>query len=97
MQALVTKCIGERTFRPIWRCNLRRLIRTAAGVTAGIGVRHKYPDEFYTANGVFAYNAGLFSNADWEEIHAATRRILFQNDGNDPARVRSAGNRWLSR
>ena len=57
-------------------------IQFIKGVTAGFGTsHHKYPDEFYTAKGVFAFNAGLFVQMHIGEKITLQPEVLFQDDG----------------
>jgi len=89
MQALITKMLSVPELAPSERFeklqNPAALILNA-GVTAGIGnSRHKYPDEFYTANGVFAFNAGLFFQMQIGKKFTLQPEILFQNDGSKSA------------
>jgi hypothetical protein len=89
MQALVIKMLSAPELAPSDR--FEKLQNPAAmilnaGVTAGIGnSRHKYPDEFYTANGVFAFNAGLFFQMQIGKKFTLQPEILFQNDGSKSA------------
>jgi hypothetical protein len=89
MQAMLTEMLAIPEIGPSKR--FERLQKPYAvhfntGVTAGLGSsRHKYPDEFYTAKSVFAFNAGLFVQMHIGDKLTFQPEVLLQLDGSKSA------------
>ncbi len=61
-------------------------LRFSWGLTANFGsARHRYPDEFYKAKGVFGVGAGLFFQTHLGKILTFQPEVLYDYDGSQAA------------
>jgi hypothetical protein len=85
LQSLITEMAATPELIPsrhFIRMQKPYALQLNAGVTVGLGSsRHKYPNEFYNAKSVFAYNAGLFLQMSLGKIITLQPEVLFQGDG----------------
>lgn len=89
IQSLISALSSEPEIIPaagFFRANKPQAVRFHAGITAGLGSSfHQYPDEFYSAKDIVAYNTGLFVQLDVGRMITWQPEVLFQSDGSRSA------------
>ncbi len=85
LQSLISEVSGRSEIIPAtWLTSVKKphAVQFNVGATAGLGSSfHKYPDEFYSAKDIVAYNAGIFLQVHLGRRFTCQPEVLYQSDG----------------